>query len=207
MAEVTHTNLEHKHVKSCYSASVKRKTLPPFRGGGVRVSLVFCLATKQNLKWPTFIPTPIPPPLASSSSHTHSTANTRGLNEDWKCEVERPITRHETPCWYQLPFQVQKEAFSETIPNPEAIQVFEKYLRKKKVKTHHVPWGYEFRIQTSCSGWECAVVNHCPTGYQQPPPSQTQFNYGQCGKNRVRGNLYKSNSNCVWNPFCRKSLS
>lgn len=47
MAEVTHTNLEHKHTKSCYTASVKHKTLPPYRG--VRVSLLFCLATKQNL--------------------------------------------------------------------------------------------------------------------------------------------------------------
>lgn len=120
IAEVAHTNLEH--AKSRNTASVKCKTLPPFRG--VRVSLLFCLATKQNLKWPTFIPTPIPLPLASSSSsHTHTAANTRRLNEDWKCEVEHPITRHGTPCWYQLPLQVQTEVFSETVLNPEATQV------------------------------------------------------------------------------------
>lgn len=100
-AEVTHTNLEPKRAKCCYAAS--HKTLPPF-GGGVRVSLLFSLATKQNLEWPTLISTPILPPLASS--HRHGAANTLVLNEDWKCEVDRPITRHTTSCWYQLPFQM-----------------------------------------------------------------------------------------------------
>lgn len=130
MAEVTHTNLKHKHAKSCYSASVKCKTLPPFRGVGV--SLLFCLATKQNLEWPTFFPTPIPPPLASL--HTHSAANTLGLNGDWKCEVDCPITRHTTPCWYQLPLQMQGEAFNETVSNPETSPVKKRKKLHKKTK-------------------------------------------------------------------------
>lgn len=100
-AEVTRINLEHKQVLGCCTASVKRESLPPFRV--VRASLLFSLATKQNLEWPTFIPTQIPPPLASSNMH--SAANALELNGNWKCEVDHPITRHTTPCWYELPFQ------------------------------------------------------------------------------------------------------
>lgn len=77
MAEVAHTNLEHKHTKSC-TASVKCMTLPPYRG--VSVSLLFCLATKQNLEWPTFIPTPIPPPLAFTHTHLYIT---QLIHWDW----------------------------------------------------------------------------------------------------------------------------
>lgn len=47
-AEVTHINLERKHVLGCCAASVKRETLAPFRV--VRASLLFSLATKQNLE-------------------------------------------------------------------------------------------------------------------------------------------------------------
>lgn len=48
MAEVTHKNLEHKHILGCCTASVKRESLAPFRV--VRASLLFSLATKQNLE-------------------------------------------------------------------------------------------------------------------------------------------------------------
>lgn len=111
MAEVLHTNQDYKQFKSCYNPSVKCKTPPPF--SRVRVSLLFSLATTQNLEWPTFIPTPIPPPIGSSNMH--SAANALELNGDLKSEVDCPITRHTTPWWYELPFEIKGDAWASQI--------------------------------------------------------------------------------------------
>lgn len=116
--------------------------------------------------------------------------------------MDRPITSHTTPCWYQLPFLTQSNVFNETLSKPRQVQL-QKSL-KKMISQEAMCLEYKQAVgMRERSG---PVVNHFPTGYQQPPPSRTQFNYGWCSKNRVTGNIYNSNSNCVCIPFHRKSL-
>ena len=73
MADATHSNWMHIMRKVATQFQLNARLFHHSRGvggGGVRVSLLFCLATKQNLEWPTFISTPIPPPFASLHTRT-----------------------------------------------------------------------------------------------------------------------------------------
>lgn len=167
-------------------ATLHQSNTRPYHDPGGKSKPAVCLVTKQNLQWPIFIPTPIPPPLdwmgiesvkwLAQSQDTQPHADISFLSKSRGRLSMRPFLT-------QRPVQSKKKT-----SYPMSLCV----LNTNKL--------FGMRV---CSG---PVVNHCPTGYQQPPPSKTQFNYGRCSKNRVTGNIYNSNSNYVWIPFHRKSL-